>query len=95
MLEKINKIRLEDNIVLQEMSAEDKYYALNIENGDCFELTHTAYFILDLIQKTNDINVIIASMITKYDLTHDEAQNDLFEILENFIELGCCRSVTI
>lgn len=88
MLEKMNKLSLKDGIILQEVNGDNKYYALNTENGDCFELTHTAYFILDLIQKTNDIKEVLDGIVDTYGLSAEEAQKDLKEMIKTGSELG-------
>jgi hypothetical protein len=87
----LEKLRCSKNYVLKKLEdgKEIKHYALNIQDGDCYELNDTAYDILLMIQESLPMDAIFDKLQkSRKDLTREIFNNDHEELVKMCIEHG-------
>lgn len=87
MLEMKN-IQISGSVILKQLGNKNIYYALNLESGDVFTLSSTAYFILKSIENMFQAEEIITMVSKKYQITYKQALNDACILINNCLECG-------
>jgi hypothetical protein len=86
----LEKLKLSGNYVLKKLQncGETKYYALNIKNGDCYEINETAYDILLMVQDKLSKNAIFEKLKTiNENVIKDTFEEDYEELVKMSVEL--------
>ncbi|MFZ2634335.1 MAG: PqqD family protein [Desulfosalsimonadaceae bacterium] len=87
------RFALEDNLILQDISELDHYYAFDTKNGDHYQLNHTAHWVLESIGNGVSFQGLLDKFTQVYDLRQEEAMNDLLEIIQTAFENHIIKEV--
>ena len=87
----LEKIKFNKEYVLRKLETgkETKYYALNIKNGECFEINETSNDILSMIRENLSKSEIFDKLKNTYEnFTRFIFESDYEELVKMSIELG-------
>jgi hypothetical protein len=87
------RLTLEEDIMLQAIPEIDHYYAFNIKNGDHFELNETAHWLLDEIGQAVTLHDLKQRFAERFELTKEQAEKDLIEVIAFGIENHIVKEV--
>ena len=78
-------LQLGDDVVIHAIPELGKYWVFNVENGDQYSLTESAYFVLDLCREPIKLEVIVIKMAEEYDTQYETIKIDCFEIVHQYV----------
>lgn len=88
-------LALSESVIIKHLPDVDKYYAFNVDDGEHYELNYSAYWMLRTIETGICYSEVQKRFAEEFDLTADEANQDLNEaihlVLENKIIREVCR----
>lgn len=78
---------LNKDFVLKNLDLEKgPFWLFNIQNGDCFELNKTAFFILSCFDKLNTVKNVLDIFVAKYpEMNRGFLAKDFMEITDSLI----------
>lgn len=91
MLDLDTILKLSDDIVLRGVS--DKWWALNVKNGNQFKLNEVSYFMLDHLRTATPISLMIEAVLEEYNVDREKLVEDCNAALQVAIRNGIVEEV--
>lgn len=82
---------INENIVLRKI--DNKFWALNIENGNQYRLNDVSYFILELLRKAHTFEEIILSIEKEYMVERNQLIEDCSLMIQTAIDKNILKEV--
>lgn len=81
------RLKLHEDICIQEMGPEEKTVVLSLETGDLYTCNDTTCEILRIVETApRTFNEITEEMLRRYDVRRDRLEDDLRAIIQHALE---------
>lgn len=84
---------LNDQIVLQSIPELDHYYAFDIENGDQFQLNHTAHWVLQTVGAGIEWRELCETFADRYGLPTESFDQELLPVIQSALQSKILKEV--
>lgn len=83
---------LAKNIFLYKIKELDKFWVFNIDSGEHYSLNETSFWVLEQIDGTSQLEVILGKFLETFDVGIKPGGKDFFEIVEHFFNEGIIKN---
>ena len=86
-------LQLNEDIVLRGVS--DKYWALNVKNGNQYKLNDVAYFLLSCFREPKSVKLSLEEIMREYRVEYERILKDSESVLQIAIDNNIVKEVKL
>jgi hypothetical protein len=84
-------LELNDDVVIHGIPELEKFWAFNLQTGDQYSLSETAYFLLTGFEEPGSIEMSANRLSTEYNISDEIAEQDCLDIISQYLEEGLLK----
>jgi len=84
-------LELNDDVVIHGIPELEKFWAFNLQTGDQYSLSETAYFLLAGFDEPGSIEMAANRLSGEYNISSDTAEQDCLDIISQYLGEGLLK----
>ncbi len=90
-VKKEDLLELHDHVVIHGIEELDKFWAFNLQTGDQYTLSETAYFLLTRFDRPESVRGALSILSKEYEISYNDAEKNCLEIIAQYLEEGLLK----